>query len=92
MPVARDVNGNVLPAVRPTGATYDLVGTMSGVFGQNTRLIRVAGVTDVRLAIGLTPVANATSVLVPLGAIDYFPVMPGEKVAVLGTANIAECG
>ena len=66
--------------------------TMSGVFGANTRLIRVAAAGEARITVGITPVVGPSSLLIPAGAIDYFPVMPGEKVACSGTVNIAECG
>ena len=78
--------------MRPTGATYNMTDTQSGVFGANTRLIRVAASTEARIVVGVTPVIGPSSLLIPAGAIDYFPVQPGEKVACSGTVNIAECG
>jgi hypothetical protein len=65
----------------------------STALGSQTYFIRVstAGLVDgtntgARIAFGASPVASATSVLLPLNWIDYFKVSPGQKVAVLGNS------
>lgn len=92
MPVARDVNGNPLPYVRPNGPTFEMTNSTSGFFGANTTLIRVAASAEARIAIGTSPSVTASSLLIPAGCVDYFPVQPGERVVCSGTVNVAECG
>jgi hypothetical protein len=65
----------------------------STAFGSQTYFIRVstAGVVDAtnngaRISFGASPVASATSVLLPLNWVDYFKVTPGSKIAVLGNS------
>jgi hypothetical protein len=70
----------------------------SSAFGAQTRWIRVVatGVVDVsnngcRIIVGDgTPVAVATSTLLPLNRVQEITVTPGQKIAVLG--NTAATG
>lgn len=65
----------------------------STAFGSQCYFVRVstAGVLDgtntgCRISFGSSPVASATSVLLPLNWVDYFKVSPGQKVAAIGAS------
>ena len=75
----------------------------SNAFGAQTRWIRVvaAGVVNatnngVRIIVGETPVADSTSMLLPLNWEQIIMVTPGQKVAALsdkaatGSLNVTE--
>jgi hypothetical protein len=90
MPIGRDINGNIVQAIRLFNA-YEVDDAISPAFADETRILRVAAVTDARVAISAagTPAANGT--FMPAGSIDYFSVMGGEKIGVVGTVNVTEC-
>lgn len=68
----------------------------STAFSSKTSLVRVTANQDCFISFGATPVANTTtSIFLPLGAVDYFGVIPGTKLAVIqssmsGTIFITE--
>ena len=60
----------------------------------NAYFVRIAATDNaLRIAVGSNPTATATSLYIPAGQIDILPIVPGQKVAVLGgIANIAAAG
>lgn len=52
-------------------------------FSANVAIVRVATSQDIFLAIGTAPVATTASMLLPGGAIEFFAVDPGQRIAVL---------
>jgi len=75
-----------LPAIFPGASQRVAVGAasvQSTVLGPQTGLVRVCASTDCNIAFGINPVATATSLYLPAGAIEYFGVNPGEKIAVI---------
>lgn len=58
--------------------------TASAAFGSSTELVRVACTSQCFISFGASPTAtNSTSLVLPAGAVEYFAVTPGEKVAML---------
>lgn len=69
------------------GSTQSIVtsGTsqVSNAFTDNVSIIRVATNQDVYCELGNNPTATTGSMLMPAGAIEFFAVDPGQKIAVL---------
>jgi hypothetical protein len=85
-----DKNGQSIQALLP-GETTSVDGTSASTQSAAlaAKVIRIAGISDLRLAFGSNPTATTTSMLLPAGGVEYFRFLPGEKVAVLGgLANI----
>jgi hypothetical protein len=63
------------------------------VFTDSARYIRVVSNADVRILVGKSPTALATSMLLPAGQIEYIAVKPGWNIAAIGAAtlNVVEC-
>lgn len=52
-------------------------------------LARVAAIDDIRIATGVAVSASATSTYMPAGMVEWFKIIPGERVSVFGgQANI----
>ena len=84
----KDLNGEVINALMP-GTNAELDGTSasaaSGVFDANAdTIVRVSAVGNVRVQVGATPTALATSMAMAAGTVEYFRILAGCKVAVLG--------
>jgi hypothetical protein len=67
----------------------------SSAFGTHTSLIRVYCVTDTYVAIGSSPTASSSSMIIPGGGVEYLAVNGSDKIAVLalltaGTVDITE--
>ena len=79
-------------ALRP-GTTQKLntnnSSTASAAFGSQTEYIRVVGDANCHFVLGASPTASATSAFLPSGEIEIFKVSPGEKVAVIGSAEVS---
>ena len=93
MPVARDVNGNIVQAIR-LGASYDVADDDSPALGRATTVVRIAAITDARVWItdDTATAVPADATLMPAGAIDYFAVRQVDVVRVIGSVNVTECG
>jgi len=82
------MNGQDIPALAPS-SNVELDGTSasaaSAVFdASNDTIVRVSAVDDVRVALGTAPTALATSMAMAAGTVEYFRILAGHKVAVLG--------
>jgi hypothetical protein len=59
--------------------------------GESVRILALDA--TIRFLIGDDPTAVATSPALPAGSWEYFPIKPGQKVAILGgKANISTAG
>ena len=74
VPVGRE------PAVATQRVTFT-TSTASTAFNARTKFIRVTGDAAAYLAFGASPTATASSMLLPSGAVEYFGVTGGQKVA-----------
>jgi hypothetical protein len=65
----------------------------SAAFGSQTEYVRIATPADIHILFGSAPTASATagsaSIFVPADQPEIFKVSPGEKVAVIGTAEVS---
>ena len=65
----------------------------SAAFGTQTEYVRIATPADIHILFGTAPTASATagsaSIFVPADQPEIFKVSPGEKVAVIGTAEVS---
>jgi hypothetical protein len=65
----------------------------SAAFGSQTEYVRIATPADIHILFGTAPTASATagsaSIFVPADQPEIFKVSPGEKVAVIGTAEVS---
>lgn len=53
--------------------------------GRNENLVRVASLDkNVNIAFGTNPTATASTMILPLGTVEFFKVYDGYKIAVLG--------
>ncbi len=70
-----------LPGLAVQSITYTS-STASAAFNAETRLIRVTVDADAWLVVAETPTATvATGTKLPSGAVEYFYVQPGDKIA-----------
>ena len=60
--------------------TPDGTGVLSSAFGARTGIVRVAADVAVLLAFGVTPVGADAKTYLPSGIVEYFSVVPGQKV------------
>lgn len=99
MPMPRDPNGHVVQAAQ-IGTLHSVavgaVSQQSNLFTTNTNLIRVCSTVDCFVAFGVSAVATSGSMYLPAGAVEYFAVNPGGRIAVLrafvdGAISLAEC-
>lgn len=80
-PLARE------PAVATQAVTFT-TSTQSSAFNADTQLVRIVADAACHLAFGANPTATANSMLLPSGAVEYFAVTPGHKVAIYdGTSS-----
>jgi len=65
----------------------------SAAFGSQTEYVRIATPADIHILFGSAPTAIATAgsatIFVPADQPEIFKVSPGEKVAVIGTAEVS---
>ena len=65
----------------------------SAAFGTQTEYVRIATPADIHILFGSAPTAIATAgsatIFVPADQPEIFKVSPGEKVAVIGTAEVS---
>lgn len=55
----------------------------SAAFSANVSIVRVAVNQDTYVAVGLNPTANANSLMMPAGSVEFFAVVESEQVAFL---------
>ena len=78
--VAGQYGAQVMKPAATQAVTYTS-STASTAFDDATRMIRVIADADVYIAFGAAPTANANSILIPSGTVEYFEVNAGDKVA-----------
>lgn len=89
MKMMRDINGNVIPAFS-LGTHQEIDGTSASaattavIDAALDQIVRVCSTSDVRILVGATPTALATSHLLPAGAVEYLVIPAANKIAVLG--------
>lgn len=95
---AEDDESRVIPAVFPGNSQRVAIGAssvQSSAMGETTGLVRLTGSSDCYVSFGSNPTATTSSLYLPAGAIEYFGINPGDKIAVLqastaGYLNIVE--
>ena len=89
MKMSYDQNGNPIPAFS-LGTHQEIDGTSASaattavLSATNDTLVRVCSTSDVRVLVGATPTALATSPLLPAGCVEYIIIPKANKIAVLG--------
>ena len=93
--ISRDWRGDAFPVTSISGCgNINLDGTSAAAHSsalpyEPECLIRVAAIDDIRIATGVNVAASATSTYMPAGMVEWFKVIPGERVSVFGgQANI----
>ena len=87
--LSRDIGGSISPPVQePSQATQTVTFTVSSVqsseFASNTKIIRLVSDADCRISVGVNPVSDSDSTIVPAGSVEYFGVkMSGYKLSVI---------
>jgi len=83
-------------ALRPTthqAITSTGTSSQSSAFGSQTEYVRIAANADVYILFGANPTAVSTagssSIFIPQDQPELFKVSPGEKVAVIGSAEVS---
>ena len=65
----------------------------SAAFGSQTEYVRIAATADVYILFGANPTAVSTAgsstIFIPADQPEIFKVSPGEKVAVIGSAEVS---
>jgi hypothetical protein len=65
----------------------------SAAFGSQTEYVRIASTADVYILFGANPTAVSTAgsstIFIPADQPEIFKVSPGEKVAVIGSAEVS---
>lgn len=84
--LAEDVKGYKIQAGREPAITNQVVAftttTQSAAFNERTKFIRVVSDTLCYLEFGANPTATtATDMLVQANTVEFFGVIPGQKVA-----------
>jgi hypothetical protein len=84
----RDAAGNVVPVLCP-GTNEELDGGVASdasavIDANHESIVRICAVDDIRVLFGTAPTAAPTSMAMPAGAVEYFDIPAGYKVAVLG--------
>ena len=75
-------------AITSTGTS-----SQSSAFGSQTEYVRIAATADIYILFGANPTAVSTAgsstIFVPADEPEVFKVSPGEKVAVIGSAEVS---
>jgi len=82
--ITEGVPGQYGAQVMKPGATQSVTyaaSVASAAFDDATRLVRIIADADVFVAFGAAPTATATAIKIPAGAVEYFEVDAGFKVA-----------
>lgn len=92
MKLFTDIQGNVMQVLgysTAANAFIEIDGTAASVATTNAisakdEVVMLCSTSNVRIAFGATPVAIATGILLPAGAMITVHVRAGHKIAVLG--------
>ena len=60
----------------------------SSAFGSNVEYVRVIADADCHIEFGVAPTATTSKIFLESKTSEYFKVSEGEKVAVIGSANL----
>ena len=60
----------------------------SSAFGSNVEYVRVIGDADCHIEFGVNPTATNAKIFLASKSEEFFKVSEGEKVAVIGSANL----
>jgi hypothetical protein len=60
----------------------------SSAFGSNVEYVRVIADADCHIEFGVAPTATNAKIFLESKSYEYFKVSEGEKVAVIGNANL----
>ena len=60
----------------------------SSAFGSNVEYVRVIGDADCHIEFGVAPTATNAKIFLASKSEEFFKVSEGEKVAVIGSANL----
>lgn len=87
----RDTSSNLipvvsLPAVLVQSVTLGAGSVQSAALGGNTSVVRLTTDGPCCIAAGPNPTATTDSLRLPAGAVEYFAVTPGHKIAVIAGA------
>ena len=84
--LAKDSNGHdaliITPGVSQTVSTSG-TSAQSAAFGAGTSIIRVIASEACFLVFGANPTATSAGMFLAAGAVEYFAVTPGQKVAAI---------
>ena len=83
-----DRNASPIAALRPA-SDESVDGTSASassavINATSESIVRIASSSDINIAFGATPTATTSTMLLPAGVVEYYRVLPSEKVAVLG--------
>lgn len=73
------------PSVANQTVTYTTT-TQSNAFNSLTNYIRFVSTSNCHILINADPTATTSTTYVPAGAVEYFGVTPGHKIAVVAAA------
>jgi hypothetical protein len=74
--------------VRTLKVTSSGTSVQSSSIADNRFYIRVVSDAACHIAIGVNPTATTSDIYIPAADVEYFKISPGEKVAVIGSANV----
>ena len=85
MPLARDVNAQVVQVLRPSTNQELAVGAASVTSALLTKnVVRLCASVDCRVAIGQAPTALVSSMRLPAGVVEYIAIYGSrDKIAVI---------
>jgi hypothetical protein len=84
--LASDSNGKAIQALHPGATVVVAAGASSaasGVLASGARVVRLYATVNVRVEVGVSPVATQDSMPLLAGTPEYFSVPPGERVAAI---------
>lgn len=85
-----DDEGRGIPAIFPGFSQRLQIGATSSQsipMGATTGIVRLCPTSDCYVAFGANPTASSSSLLLPAGAVEYFGINPGDKIAVLQVSS-----
>jgi len=93
-------NNNTFQTLYPSSPqklTVTSSSTQSAAFGESVSVVRLFSTKDCYVKFGSTPTATSSDIFLPGGIIQFFGVVPGEKLAVIrdtadGVLHILEGG
>lgn len=78
-------------AMRPINTkkvTSSGTSVQSSAFSANIEYVRVISDAACHIEFGVNPTATTSKIYIPADDVEYFKVSAGEKIAVIGSANV----